>query len=555
MKHLILCSIIYIIRSVNCFSPEDCSYDEHSKHVEYICDVIPGSNFNQRTDKFLYCNNYSPGIDRGRIRILSVLNCREDRLGVDYLDVFTDLRVLNISSVNLETIHADDLKHSKYLEQIIVAQNRLTTIPASLFSYTTELTSLDFSYNQIRELDPFLFDVAHKLTTINFSYNSIEMLNKRIFSKLIDLEAIDFSDNKIQTIENPLLIYNKKLKSFNLRNNQIFHFECEFMLTLTDAPMLQISLNTLIDLKTKCANERTHMEFNVESSPIESSTTLKIADGEFEWIFSKMDYMKLRNLNFSNSHIKNISALLEEASAELTTLDLTNTFVGVLNEKTFQKFTNLNFLYLSRTNLSNFKFETFYHQRNLHVLDISYNNLNSIDFYLFLRNFQYLESLNLEGNNLTDIDSITGAHFPKLSTLAISKNRFSCAYLVKFLLQWHDLKLVDNPSSNQMHIGGVDCFQRYSIENQNHTNGSNNSQINYSTENHTKDLSSIKTLLIVTISILSTLVAICIIFVIYKCVIKRRLRSDSTENIVMTYKKNNISEAEQAAEQNKCMDF
>lgn len=43
--------------------------------------------------------------------------------------------------------------------------------------------------------------------------------------------------------------------------------------------------------------------------------------------------------------------------------------------------------------------------------------------------------------------------------MGISKNNFSCEYLVKFLLQWHDLKLIDNPS-NQTHIGGVDCVHK-----------------------------------------------------------------------------------------------
>lgn len=160
MERLNLLLILLIAQSVNSFSPEDCSYDEHSKHVEYICDVKPGSNFNRRTTQTLYCNNYSLGIDRGSIRIVSILNCQRDQLDDDYLDVFPNLRVINISSVNLQHIFAIDFKYSKYLETIIAARNRLTTIPSNLFSHTTELTSLDFSYNQIRrELDPFLFDV------------------------------------------------------------------------------------------------------------------------------------------------------------------------------------------------------------------------------------------------------------------------------------------------------------------------------------------------------------------------------------------------------------
>lgn len=138
------------------------------------------------------------------------------------------------------------------------------------------------------------------------------------------------------------------------------------------------------------------------------------------------------------------------------------------------------------------------------MLDLSYNDLNSIDFHLFLRNFQHLESLNLEGNNLTEIDTITRVHFPNLSALGISKNRFTCDYLAKFLLQWHDLKLVHNPSSNQMHIGGADCINgnqttENMTTNKNNTNGTSNTIVS---EHHLNELNTIKILLIILVAII-----------------------------------------------------
>lgn len=74
-----------------------------------------------------------------------------------------------------------------------------------------------------------------------------------------------------------------------------------------------------------------------------------------------------------------------------------------------------------------------------------------------MRNFKNLKILNLEGNDLTEVDTITRSRFPKLTSLGLSKNNFSCRYLANFLLQWENLSLFDNPS-DQTHIDGVDCY-------------------------------------------------------------------------------------------------
>lgn len=92
-----------------------------------------------------------------------------------------------------------------------------------------------------------------------------------------------------------------------------------------------------------------------------------------------------------------------------------------------------------------------------------------------------------------------------------------------------------------MHIGGVDCFTQNSIEKKFEANDSDTPQLNHSIANHTKDLSSIKTLLIVTISILSTILVICNVSIIYKYVIERPMKYGSSENIVVTYNENNLN--------------
>lgn len=531
--------LIFLLKSSSSFNPRDCSYEPATYHVRYFCDVELGTNFNRKTYQTLYCNNYSLGINRGNIRMLSFINCKRQKLADEYFDVFPSLRVLNISNTDIESIYAYDLKFSKFLEEIIVSHNQLTSIPTDLFSYTSELISLDFSHNGILLLDPFVFDNVRKVKKIDFSFNSIEELSKRLFSNLPDLAYLDFSSNRIKYIDSNLLNYNKKLKALNLNNNQVDELSCDFLITLTEANSLDVSVNTLKSLENGCSNENTHFDMDISILPNEATTTLKIIESRLKWNFSSIDFVKLRRLNFSSGQTENISMIIQEASPQLESLDLSNNFIGELTADTFHRFVNLKRLYLSRTNLSNFQFATFYHQRNLEVLDISFNNLNKVDFYLFLRNFQNLKSLNLEGNNLIEIDSITRTHFPKLSILAISKNNFTCDYLVKFLLQWHDLVLVDNPS-NQIHMGGVDCFHRNSTVDANAWNS--NQSIAHASFGPFQDLFLTNILLILTVLFLSIFLIIFGMLIFGNCqrvknIYKMRFNNEPMESGVVSYQK------------------
>ncbi|XP_031636519.1 toll-like receptor Tollo [Contarinia nasturtii] len=456
----IVCNFILFVLILPCFealSTRDCYYNETKLHIQYICDGKTGKHFDQRTNQYLYCNNYyTTGIDRSKIQSLSFKECTNPKLE-DSLYFFESLRIFNVSFFELQYIFTKDFSNSKHLERIIAHHNQIAELPANLFSNLPDLVELDFSFNQIARLDVFTFSSSRNLKALNISYNKIETVNAPIFSHLQHLKMLDLSDNRIKTIENSLFEHNHELKSVRLHNNQIKRLECGFLTSFADRSSIDIFINTLEKIEIICADGATNIDFDIVISPKETETRLHLSERTFQWIFTRRDFITIRHLNLSSSRIENISALMQEASPLLQTLDISNHFIGNLTAITFEKFTTLKQLYLKRSNLPNFDFITFYHLRNLEILDISYNNLNTVDFYLFLRNFKNLNELNLEGNNLTEIDSVTRSHFPKLSVLGISKNNFSCDYLVKFLLQWHDLKLIDNPTINQTHVDGADC--------------------------------------------------------------------------------------------------
>lgn len=250
----------------------------------------------------------------------------------------------------------------------------------------------------------------------------------------------------------------------------------------------------------------------------------------------------MRSLRLFGVHGENILTIVQEANEKSETLDISHHFVGKLNASTFERFVNLEKLNLSQTNLSNFDFSTFYHKRNLNMLDISNNNLRQIDFHLFVRNFQKLKLLNLEGNNLTEIDSVTRSYFPVLSVLGMSKNFFTCEYLVNFLRPWPNLELIDNPS-DQIHLGGVDCY--YEPYNENDLRNNGNQSNFYRPAKHLEDLSMIKNVLIfvgIALFIIGlSLIIICSLQVIRKFKLKETFTGDSERNRAVVYHSKNDS--------------
>lgn len=554
MRSLILIILSTILQNVNCFWFNDCSYDDATHHVSYLCGVENGEHFSRRTREFLYCNNYLAGINRSQIKILSFSGCKSETISEDFhMNAFTDLRILNMEHAGLKSLPDDIFDGNEQLEISLLGNNILGKLPPNLFSQTTELRELNLTNNALSQLDVSLLTNVNKLKSIDLSGNWIGELIAPVFSTLTELEFLDISGNLFYSIDRDLLINNKKLKTFKLNNNLVTTLDCQ-LLKNWSINSINISINTLEDLDMSCMNDK---KLTIAIAPIDS-LSLRTSGQNIIWTFSRDGFEKLRLLNVSGSKIENLSTIIQEASIHLETLDLSHQFVGELKPITFQRFINLKHLYLRHTNLTNFQFATFYHQRKLEILDISYNNLKRIDFHLFLRNFKNLVSLDLEGNNLREIDSITRTHFPKLSILAISRNNFSCEYLTKFLLQWNDLTLIDNPS-DQTHIGGVDCINedatvghrtinklnsdKYLGENDN--DQSNNELL----KSHMENMSTIKMLLIVVVLIL---LIICGNFVVNNCkpvkqVIRKRLSSSSGQHAVGYNQENDTNEVHQVS--------
>lgn len=199
-------------------------------------------------------------------------------------------------------------------------------------------------------------------------------------------------------------------------------------------------------------------ELTTEVLPVTHKTEVyTVQHKEFRYFRCDIYMQNTQHFNIAGHRLDDTAQTIQLLGDQLESMDASQNYLGSLNDTTLSKFTNLQHLNFSQTNLSTIECNAFYHQRKLQSLDLSYNDLSWWKFNTSSNSFSQLEILNLEGNRLTEIDDVNPSNMPKLTTLGIARNRFSCQYLVRFLNQWQNVKLTGPRSINNMNVNGIEC--------------------------------------------------------------------------------------------------
>ncbi|XP_055302598.1 protein artichoke-like [Sitodiplosis mosellana] len=339
------------------------------------------------------------------------------------------------------------------INQFNISGNRVQSVEEVIEKLGTSILNLDASQNFFTNnlLNGNIFRKLINLRQLNLSHTQVSMLNYDTFSNLDELVNLDLSGNTIRNLDEHLFRNNLKLKILYIENNPLTRVDCNILWPLKNSVLVRLTWDAVQELDTSCL--RNSLRIDVDG---QNEISFRVIGSNADLNCTKKHFRALKSIRLSGNHLRNTPQVIEELGSTIESLDISSNFVGELNGTVFGKLKQLHHLNLSSTQLSNFGFSTFYHQNQLKSLDISFNHIVKVDFTLLFRNFKNLETLSLEGNDLTNIDSVTRTHFPKLISLGISRNQFSCYYLAKFLLPWQNLHLFHNPS-NGTHIDGVDC--------------------------------------------------------------------------------------------------
>lgn len=293
--------------------------------------------------------------------------------------------------------------HYQYPGKIDFQNCRIPTISRNFFEMFTSLNQFIISNVELETLQLNIFREAKNLENLDISQNKLIEVPSLIFVNAVKLERVDFSNNTIKRVDEMAFKGAINLQRLNLSYNAIDHLDSHTLAT-----------------------------------------------------------PNLLTLDLSNNNLTELTEHIFDELAKLEHLDLSFNAISNLDIKTFYNLINLEELNLRRTNLSNIQLGTFSHQHKLISLDLSENSLQKLDFKLFFPILHDLRLLRLGRNQLKDLNGFRNSLFPKLGSLNIQGNEFTCSYLVHFMdsINWETIRLdldVNSIDLQKSNIRGVNC--------------------------------------------------------------------------------------------------
>lgn len=335
------------------------------------------------------------------------------------------------------------------------------------FPYSSNVRKIDISNNWLESLPSDAFTTAKNVSIINCSHNALQSFNN-LFKTLHSLEELDLSFNEITLVQNEF-IDNENLRYLNLKGNLIVRFKFRTILSsLNHAIMVNFSANMIKELDVSCTtqkcpyggfNDDDYFEnirhFIATGNKIQDASGLLLKPGPnltvldiscdttkenttcyFRGFSNGNRFENLNYLNASGKQIENASIILGKIGSEIKTLDLSWNHIETIGRDMLKSFNNLEKFIWKHADITHIDNNAFDSQKKLQELDLSSNLLKQIGFS---ETFEQLTTLHLHGNKLESMDSINPTHFPKLTSLTVSMNNFTCDFRDTFLETWNNV--------------------------------------------------------------------------------------------------------------------
>lgn len=359
----------------------------------------------------------------------------------------------------------------------------------------TELKLLNLSYNDITELSPFIFEWAANLDTVDLSHNQIAHISDNAFEKRpvqsqnedpldyyddsvatttrrspvvkrqhSNIEELYLNDNKLAVLKSPWFQPLTKLRVLNVDGNFLktvdFNDVLKFNVLLTELhagrnyfeEISDISLDSFVALRRIDLSNNPVVrgwdaridfaDINISSMRVEGcriSWKTQVFDATWNNITNVIidrvatdgtsQIPQLRNLNLAHNQISSVVNITDLPN--LISLDLSYNVLEVIAAGSFDRLNNLKSLQLKHNNLRDFDYGVLRGMGSLSYLHLSFNRLQKF----YLQNLlNELTSVDLFGNNITNIDFDLKRKAPKLSTIYAGENNWDCNTLTTAVL-------------------------------------------------------------------------------------------------------------------------
>lgn len=320
------------------------------------------------------------------------------------------------------------------------------------------LQSLDLSNCFIGQLESKAFSRFVNLQSLNLRNTKLQSFDFTMLDGLRKLEKIDITHNKLNRIGNMTFLKSlKKLVDLNVGENKLENALQLIQFMKVDTLDLKLGGSYIgklgpgtfppsLKLKSLYLND-TQLSFDdvCVFDPLENLKILDISSNDLQNArFMKSNvFYNLQVFRAVDCKIKDVSQLMKLFGLALEQLDLSGNYWSEIDSSAFSRYTRLISLSLSNMGLTNFDCKLLKRVNHLDLLDLSDNLLTKID--LTPLKGEYVVTLDLQGNDLTDIIGLNQKLFPMLSTLSISNNRLPCDFLKtldKQLVVWRSVEVV-----------------------------------------------------------------------------------------------------------------
>lgn len=424
-----------------------------------------------------------------QLQVLNVSHNKFERIPMEFVPNTPELRVIDLSYNDLKgRIEPDNrLKGAKKLEKVILAHNRISHIDNQTFQESPNLHFIDLSYNSLQWIPTFppnkrlrvmhleentilSFDclwIAEQNETsihLHWTYVSIFDLEQTCHHRRIhvipsnerdsiliksngiielhccersfqELSVFQAAPHAFENIADIIQCFGYRLKIAALSNNIIGQIDPKVFENFVELQRLNLSNTMLSEFDvTRYRNQEALLALDVSRNSLKRLNNI-----------SKLS--KLQELDVAENLIENIPDIIGGLPMTITYLDVSDNYLGPVNQTTFDWLMKLESLRLSKTALSFNDSNPFESLKELMFLDISRNNLNSSNFELLEETLGKLITFNASRCHIDGVSDIVRKLKPHLEELDLSGNSWGALH-TNSLESLRELKMLNLNNTN-----------------------------------------------------------------------------------------------------------
>ena len=186
--------------------------------------------------------------------------------------MLNNLISLNLCCNNLTISDPQTFESLTQLKILDISKNSIEEFPPQLFEFTANLLSLEISQNKLRKVLSTLFRNLSKLTYLNMSKNSLSKLPS--FNAQGQLQVLDISKNRLTTIKRITFENLKSLTLLSIAQNSITALHSHMFFNLDNIEFINVSFNALQKIDSKVVRDKTKLKtFDLRGNEMYKVTT------------------------------------------------------------------------------------------------------------------------------------------------------------------------------------------------------------------------------------------------------------------------------------------